>query len=53
VFPHLLFFFDVKNDANSLDWATIAVYTCADSCETSVAYKEEFAWVQFEKELDE
>ncbi|KAI3852415.1 hypothetical protein MKW92_012731 [Papaver armeniacum] len=46
IMPQLLHFFDVKNDVDSLDWATIAVYTCADSCETSVAYKEEFAWVQ-------
>ncbi|KAI3993687.1 hypothetical protein MKX01_002700 [Papaver californicum] len=46
ILPQLLYFFGVKNDVDSLDWATIAVYTCADSCETSVAYKEEFAWVQ-------
>ncbi|KAI3994150.1 hypothetical protein MKX01_012407 [Papaver californicum] len=46
ILPQLLYFFGVKNDVDSLDWATIAVYTCADSCDTSVAYKEEFAWVQ-------
>ncbi|KAI3913104.1 hypothetical protein MKW98_007120 [Papaver atlanticum] len=46
ILPQLLYFFGVKNDVNSLDWATIAVYTCVDSCETNVAYKEEFAWVQ-------
>ncbi|KAI3967556.1 hypothetical protein MKW92_009256 [Papaver armeniacum] len=46
ILPQLLYFFGVKNDVDSLDWATIAVYTCVDSCETSVAYKEEFAWVQ-------
>ncbi|RZC86460.1 hypothetical protein C5167_030545 [Papaver somniferum] len=28
VFPQLLYFFGVKNDVDSLDWATIAVYTC-------------------------
>ncbi|CAB4307354.1 unnamed protein product [Prunus armeniaca] len=46
IMPQLLFYFDVKNDVDSLDWATIAVYTCEASCDASVAYKEEFAWVQ-------
>ncbi|XVF30275.1 hypothetical protein REPUB_Repub16aG0042800 [Reevesia pubescens] len=45
ILPQLLYYFGVKNDADSLDWATIAVYTCEDSCE-GVGYKEEFAWVQ-------
>ncbi|XP_021812863.1 programmed cell death protein 2-like isoform X2 [Prunus avium] len=46
IMPQLLFYFNVKNDVDSLDWATIAVYTCEASCDASVAYKEEFAWVQ-------
>ncbi|XP_024963992.1 programmed cell death protein 2 [Cynara cardunculus var. scolymus] len=46
ILPQLLYFFDVKNDANSLDWATIVVYTCEASCNGSLAYEEEFAWVQ-------
>lgn len=46
ILPQLLYYFGVKNDADSLDWATIVIYTCADSCEGSVSYKEEFAWVQ-------
>ncbi|KAF5744121.1 hypothetical protein HS088_TW08G00715 [Tripterygium wilfordii] len=46
ILPQLLYYFNVKNDADSLDWATIVVYTCESSCEASVAYKEEFAWVQ-------
>ncbi|OVA13942.1 zinc finger protein [Macleaya cordata] len=46
ILPQLLYYFGVKNDVDSLDWATITVYTCADSCEASVGYKEEFAWVQ-------
>ncbi|KAF5732622.1 programmed cell death protein 2 [Tripterygium wilfordii] len=44
ILPQLLYYFNVKNDVDSLDWA--AVYTCESSCEASVAYKEEFAWVQ-------
>ncbi|KAL5791880.1 hypothetical protein ACOSP7_000474 [Xanthoceras sorbifolium] len=46
ILPQLLYYFDVKNDVDSLDWATIVVYTCEDSCEASVSYKEEFVWVQ-------
>ncbi|KNA21237.1 hypothetical protein SOVF_045130 [Spinacia oleracea] len=46
ILPQLLYYFGVDNDVNSLDWATMVVYTCADSCEGSPAYKEEFVWVQ-------
>lgn len=46
ILPQLLYYFSVKNEADSLDWATIVVYTCADSCEGNPSYKEEFAWVQ-------
>lgn len=46
ILPQLLYYFNVQNDVDSLDWATIVVYTCANSCEASIAYKEEFPWVQ-------
>lgn len=46
IMPQLLFYFDVKNDPDSLDWATIVVYTCLSSCDTGLSYKEEFAWLQ-------
>ncbi|XP_068660039.1 uncharacterized protein [Aristolochia californica] len=46
VLPQLLYYFGVRNDPDSLDWATLAVYTCAASCEGTVSYREEFAWVQ-------
>lgn len=46
VLPQLLYYFGVKNDVDSFDWASIVVYTCMNSCELSVGYKEEFAWVQ-------
>ncbi|XP_009766240.1 uncharacterized protein [Nicotiana sylvestris] len=46
VLPQVLYYFGVENDVNSLDWATIAVYTCEASCDGSMAYKEEFVWVQ-------
>jgi pre-rRNA-processing protein TSR4 len=50
--PQLLYYLGVQNetDTDSLDWATIAVYTCAASCNKSESscegYVEEFAWVQ-------
>ncbi|KAB1223807.1 Programmed cell death protein 2 [Morella rubra] len=46
ILPQLLFYFNVKNDVDSLDWATVAVYTCEASCEGTLAYKQEYAWVQ-------
>lgn len=46
IMPQLLYYFGVKNDPDSLDWGTIAVYSCLASCEASVSYKEEFVWVQ-------
>ncbi|KAJ0054148.1 hypothetical protein Pint_00924 [Pistacia integerrima] len=46
ILPQLLYYFDVKNDVDSLDWTTIVVYTCEGSCETSINYVEEFVWVQ-------
>ncbi|KAG0600346.1 hypothetical protein M758_11G026300 [Ceratodon purpureus] len=50
--PQLLYYLGVQNeaDSDSLDWATIAVYTCAASCNKSDSsfegYVEEFPWVQ-------
>ena len=44
--PQLLYYFNVNDDGDSLDWATIVAYTCEASCEEGVAYKEEYAWVQ-------
>ncbi|CAI9775223.1 unnamed protein product [Fraxinus pennsylvanica] len=46
VLPQLLYYFGVQNDVDSLDWATIVVYTCEASCNGDSGYKEEFAWVQ-------
>lgn len=46
VLPQILYYFGVENDVSSLDWAAIAVYACEASCDGSVAYKEEFVWVQ-------
>ncbi|KAL3647952.1 hypothetical protein CASFOL_008920 [Castilleja foliolosa] len=46
ILPQLLYFFHVQDHEDSLDWATIVVYTCEASCEGPMGYKEEFGWVQ-------
>uniref|UniRef100_A0A0D9VT24 Programmed cell death protein 2 C-terminal domain-containing protein n=1 Tax=Leersia perrieri TaxID=77586 RepID=A0A0D9VT24_9ORYZ len=46
IMPQLLYYFGVKNEPDSLDWATVVVYTCQGSCNQNVSYMEEFAWVQ-------
>ncbi|KAK1362903.1 hypothetical protein POM88_038464 [Heracleum sosnowskyi] len=46
IMPQLLHKFGMENGVNSLDWSTIVIYTCEASCDESIAYKEEFAWVQ-------
>ncbi|KAF7098796.1 hypothetical protein CFC21_100508 [Triticum aestivum] len=43
----LLHYFHVENERDPVDWATIVVYTCRESCDESVSYKEEFVCVQF------
>ncbi|KAH9730608.1 MYND-type domain-containing protein [Citrus sinensis] len=35
ILPQLLFYFGVSNDVDSLDWATMVVYTCESSCEAN------------------
>lgn len=45
--PQLLSSLEIDDEReSSLDWATLAVYTCANSCKTKGAYAEEFVWVQ-------
>jgi pre-rRNA-processing protein TSR4 len=54
--PQLLNHLDQDElDPDSLDWGTLAVYTCPDSCnttraqeQTGSAYVEEFVWVQLQ-----
>ena len=33
-------------DAQSVDWATLVVYTCSKSCTTQDGYQAEFVWKQ-------
>ncbi|WVZ15595.1 hypothetical protein V8G54_013161 [Vigna mungo] len=46
ILPQLLYYFGVDNEVDSLDWASIVVYACEASCNASLPYKHEFAWVQ-------
>ncbi|KAG4974122.1 hypothetical protein JHK87_030943 [Glycine soja] len=46
ILPQLLYYFGVDNEVGSLDWASIVVYACEASCEASLPYKDEFAWIQ-------
>jgi pre-rRNA-processing protein TSR4 len=45
ILPQLLYYFGVQDSTDSLDWGTIAVYSCSGSCKIQ-GYCEEFAWVQ-------
>ena len=47
VMPQLLNYLDVdEKDGNSLDWGTLCVYTCRDSCSIGNNYAAEFLWKQ-------
>ena len=48
VLPQLLNHLDVTTLGQSIDWGTLLVYTCAESCEPpdGQAYVDEFAWKQ-------
>jgi len=47
IMPHLLSYLDVDSVGKSLDWATVAVYTCKESCEIPEhGYVRELLWKQ-------
>lgn len=52
VLPQLLYFLKVGDGDDALDFSTIAVYTCSESCALrgtgggNEGYAEEIAWVQ-------
>lgn len=47
VMPHLLHHLNVDDIGKSLDWATVAVYTCAEACSIpNFGYSTEFVWKQ-------
>uniref|UniRef100_A0A6J0UFC8 Programmed cell death protein 2 n=1 Tax=Pogona vitticeps TaxID=103695 RepID=A0A6J0UFC8_9SAUR len=46
VMPQLLNHLKVDSIEESIDWGTLAIYTCAKSCNMSSHYVEEFIWKQ-------
>ncbi|CAL1545453.1 unnamed protein product [Lymnaea stagnalis] len=46
VMPQLLNYLSVDKLDSSVDWGTLCVYTCKESCSTGNSYKEEFIWKQ-------
>lgn len=46
VMPQLLVHLKVDSTGKSIDWGTVLVYSCPDSCEQSKAYIEEVAYKQ-------
>ncbi|NWR05180.1 PDCD2 protein, partial [Paradoxornis webbianus] len=46
VMPQLLNHLQVDSLGESIDWGTLVVYTCADSCGGGNKYLEEFIWKQ-------
>ncbi|XP_066467492.1 programmed cell death protein 2 [Tiliqua scincoides] len=46
VMPQLLSHLKVDSLTESIDWGTLAVYTCAENCNLDNCYMEEFIWKQ-------
>ena len=46
IMPQLLSFLNLDSVGQSVDWGTLAVYTCEKSCDQDEAYKHEFMWKQ-------
>ncbi|KFV44093.1 Programmed cell death protein 2, partial [Gavia stellata] len=46
IMPQLLNHLQVDSLGESVDWGTLVVYTCADSCGEGNEYLEEFIWKQ-------
>uniref|UniRef100_A0A803U1M2 Programmed cell death protein 2 C-terminal domain-containing protein n=1 Tax=Anolis carolinensis TaxID=28377 RepID=A0A803U1M2_ANOCA len=44
--PQLLNYLKVDSLGESIDWGTLAVYTCAENCNQGNGYTEEFVWKQ-------
>ncbi|XP_066535695.1 programmed cell death protein 2 [Hoplias malabaricus] len=46
IMPQLLNHLKVDSLEESIDWGTLAIYTCADSCDQGSNYSPEFIWKQ-------
>uniref|UniRef100_A0A4X2LVJ4 Programmed cell death protein 2 n=1 Tax=Vombatus ursinus TaxID=29139 RepID=A0A4X2LVJ4_VOMUR len=46
VMPQLLNYLKADRLGRSIDWGTLAVFTCVENCNLGTKYKEEFIWKQ-------
>jgi len=46
VMPQLLNYLNLDSTGDSIDWATLAVYTCSADCDLGGQYGKEFLWKQ-------
>jgi len=46
VMPQLLNYLSLDSTGDSIDWATLAVYTCSADCHLGGQYGKEFLWKQ-------
>jgi len=49
IMPQLLYYLEADDKSatpHEMEWGTLAVYSCPDSCVTKASYAEEFLWVQ-------
>ncbi|PNF25052.1 Programmed cell death protein 2 [Cryptotermes secundus] len=46
ILPQMLNYLGLDSTEDSVDWGTLAVYTCSQSCDEGPAYKQEFLWKQ-------
>lgn len=44
--PQLLNYLDLDQTDKSIDWGTLAVYTCSENCCQGPAYHKEYLWKQ-------
>jgi len=46
ILPHLLSYMNVDSVGASLDWGTLCIYACSNSCEIENTYKREYIFKQ-------
>lgn len=42
--------FNYFDELANVDWSTVVIYTCKNSCSTSGGYVKEFAFIEFDEE---
>ena len=46
VMPQLLNYLNLDSTGDSIDWATLVIYTCSADCDLGGQYGKEFLWKQ-------